>query len=197
MGRALVRASCLVLGAVALGACGTYYDPGDSYVRGLRFFDRGQFANATFYWKPLAEAGDCDAAYRYGVLFALGAGVPKDLDVARDWWTKAANQGNYRAQLMLAMVYGHRSFTTGSFVRQFKIDCQQGCGVARDPLAASQWLHLARELWPRDVEAARQQLELEIIALDGELTADQKAEAERWIHAWVPTPARCTPRELK
>jgi len=38
--------------------------------------------------------------------------------------------------------------------------------VARDPLAASQWLHLARELWPRDVEAARQQLELEIMALD-------------------------------
>jgi TPR repeat protein len=147
MRRAWARASCLVLGAAALGACGTHYDPGNSYVRGLRFFDRGQFANAMFYWKPLAEAGDCDAAYRYGVLFALGAGVPKDLDVARDWWTKAANQGNYRAQVMLAMV------------------------------AASQWLHLARELWPRDVEAVRQQLELEIMALDVELTADQKAEA--------------------
>ena len=82
-------------------------------MKGLRFFDRGQFANAMFFWKPLAEAGDCDAAYRYGVLFALGAGVPKDLDVARDWWTKAANQGNYRAQLMLAMaakkmVHGER-----------------------------------------------------------------------------------------
>ena len=196
MRRALARASCLVLGAVALGACGTYYDPGDSYTRGLRLFDRGQFANAILFWKPLAEAGDCDAAYRYGVLFALGAGVPKDLEVARDWWTKAANQGNYRAQLMLAMVYGHRSFTTGSFIRQFTIDCRQGCGVARDPLAASQWLGLARELWPRDAETAQQYLELEIIALDVELTADQKAEVQRWIRSWVPTPTRCTPRVI-
>src|SRR5262249_12214722 len=75
--------------------------------------------------------------------------------------------------------YGHRSFTTGSFVRQFRIDCRQGCGVARDPLAASQWLRLARQLWPPDAEAAaaaQQGLELEIMALDDELTEDQKAE---------------------
>ena len=112
MRRALARASWLVLGAVGLGSCGTSCDPGDSYVRGLRSFDRGQFSDASFFWKPLAEAGDCDAQYRYGVLFALGAGVPKDVEVARDWWARAANQGNYRAQLMLAMVYGHRPART-------------------------------------------------------------------------------------
>jgi hypothetical protein len=166
-------------------------------VTGLRFFDRGQYANAIFYWKPLAEAGDCDAAYRYRTLFFLGAGVQQDFERARDWWSKAANQGQYRAQGMLATMYGHSSKTTGSFMRQFTIDCRQGCGVARDPLQAYEWLLLARDLLPRSLEWARQGLGLEIAAVEAELTPDQKMEAERWVRAWVPNPVRCTPRELK
>ena len=46
----------------------------------------------------MAEAGDCDAQYRYGTLFLLGAGIPKDEAVAVDWLSKAATQGQYRAQ---------------------------------------------------------------------------------------------------
>jgi TPR repeat protein len=190
---------CLTFGLVAvLGGCvpGTYYDPTDNYVRGLRLFDRGQPENAILFWKPLADAGDCDAQYRYGTLFFLGAGVPKNLDSAREWWTRAANQGQYRAQVMLATVYGHRSLTTGSFLRTFTVDCRQGCGVPRDPQLAYEWLRLAQNLVPSNSEAARQQAALEIAALEAELTPDQKADAERRISAWVPTPARCMPREL-
>jgi Sel1 repeat len=74
----------------------------------------------------------------------LGAGVPKNLDSAREWWTRAANQGQYRAQVMLATLYGHRSLTTGSFLRTFTVDCRQGCGVPRDPQLAYEWLRPAQ-----------------------------------------------------
>jgi TPR repeat protein len=152
-------------------------------VTGLRFFDRGQYANTIVYWKPLAEAGDCDAAYRYATLFFLGAGVQQDFERPRDWWSKAANQGQYRALAMLATMYGHSSMTTGSFMRQFTIDCRRGCGVTRDPLQAYEWLRLARDLLPGSLESTRPRLGLEIVALEAELTPDQTTEAERWILA--------------
>jgi len=198
MTRKLMTAFVAFVVAAALGACvpGTYYDPTDRYARGLRLFDRGQHANAISVWKPLAEAGDCDAQYRYGTLFFLGAGVQQSFDLARDWWSKAANQGQYRAQLMLATMYGHRSVTTGSFIRQFRIDCTQGCGVPRDPQLAYEWLRLSGDLLPRNLEAFRRGVASEVAELEAELTPDQKTDAEHHIRAWVPTPARCVPREL-
>ena len=155
----------------ALGGCvpGTYYDPSDRY----------------------AIACACSIA------FFLGAGVPKNLDSrGSEWWTRAANQGQYRAQVMLATVYGHRSQTTGSFFRTFTVDCRQSCGVPRDPQVAYEWLRLAHNLVPSNLGAARQQLTLDIAALEAELTPAQKADAERRISAWTPTPSRCIPREL-
>ena len=73
------------------------------------------------------------------IAFFLGAGVPKNLDSAREWWTRADN-------------------TTGSFLRTFTVDCRQGCGVPRDPQLAYEWLRLAQNLVPSNSEAARQQL---------------------------------------
>src|SRR2546427_3000121 len=198
MTRRLAPALMAAVIVVALGACipGTYLDPLDNYARGLRLFDRGQYENAILFWKPLAEKGDCDAQYRYGTLFFLGTGVPKSLDSAREWWSKAADQGQYRAQLMLATVYGYRSVTAGSFIRQFKVDCQQGCGVPRDPPLAYEWLRLAKDLLPSRLESFRQGIGQQIEELEADLTPAQKADAERRIRAWTPTPARCVPREL-
>jgi hypothetical protein len=94
---------------------------------------------------------------------------------------------------MLATVYGHRSLTTGSFLRTFTVDCRQSCGVPRDPQLAYEWLRLAENLVPSNSEAARLQLSLEIATLDAELTPDQKADAERRISAWTPAPSRLHP----
>jgi TPR repeat protein len=52
-------------------------------------------------WRPLAEQGDADAQYRLGVLYANGYGVPKDYVQARQWYEKAAAQGNTIAQYNL------------------------------------------------------------------------------------------------
>jgi TPR repeat protein len=184
--------------AIVLGGCvpGTYYDPNDRYATGLRLFDRGEPGDAIVYWKPLAEEGDCDAQYRYGTLFYLGEGVPRDYDSAREWWSKAAQQGQYRAQMILGTVYGRGSLTTGGFLRSLTVDCRRGCGVPRDPQQAYEWLRLAQASLPAELEAARQHVGVEIAALQPELTPDQRADAERRISAWTSTQNRCVPREL-
>ena len=38
--------------------------------------------------------------------------------------------------------------TTGSFQRQFVIDCRQGCGAAQDRVAAYSWLLVSRTAVP-------------------------------------------------
>lgn len=46
-----------------------------------------------------AEAGDAEAQCRYGFLLYLGVGgVQQDREAAREWWEKAAAQGNERAR---------------------------------------------------------------------------------------------------
>jgi Sel1 repeat len=194
----LARSGVALALSVVLGGCvsGTYFDPNDPYATGLRLFDSGEPENAIQYWKPLAEEGDCDAQYRYGTLFYLGEGVPRDYDSAREWWAKAAHQGQYRAQMILGTVYGRLSLTTGGFPRSLTVDCRHGCGVARDPQQAYEWLRLAHASLPPEAEAARQQVSLEIAALQAELTPDQRADAERRIGAWTSSQNRCVPREL-
>jgi TPR repeat protein len=194
----LWRLGVAIAVTVVLGGCvpGTYFDPNDRYATGLRLFDSGEPENAIQYWKPLAEEGDCDAQYRYGTLFYLGEGVPRDYDSAREWWARAAHQGQYRAQMILGTVYGRMSLTTGNFPRSLTVDCRLGCGVSRDPQQAYEWLRLAQTSLPPEAEAARQQVSLEIAALGAELTPDQRADAERRISASTPRENRCVPREL-
>jgi len=88
------------------------------------------------------------------------------------------------------------SLTTGGFPRSLTVDCRHGCGVARDPQQAYEWLRLAHASLPPEAEAARQQVSLEITALQAELTPDQRADAERHISAWTPSQNRCVPRDL-
>ncbi len=54
---------------------GTKYDPFDPYAFGVRWYDRGGYDRALAYWKPLAEAGDCDAQAQLGRLYFEGKGV--------------------------------------------------------------------------------------------------------------------------
>src|SRR3954451_12402561 len=110
------RLAGLVLTVVVAAGCvpGTYYDVNDRYVIGMRWFDRDRYDEAIHYWKPLAEAGDCDAQYRYGTLFLLGAGVPKAPGTAVEWWLKAANQGQYRAQVALGHAYSREALLEGT-----------------------------------------------------------------------------------
>jgi hypothetical protein len=57
----------------------------------------------------LAEAGNGEAMYVLGVMYAFGRGVAKDEEQARLWLTQAADQQVPAANLVLARLDGHRS----------------------------------------------------------------------------------------
>ena len=57
----------------------------------------------------LAEAGNGQAMYVLGVMYAYGRGVAKDEEQARLWLTQAVDQQVPAAHLVLARLDGHRS----------------------------------------------------------------------------------------
>jgi uncharacterized protein len=72
---------------------------------GLAAYQRGDYAAAIGYWRPLADRGDEYAQDSLGDLYAAGLGVPQDLAQAAAWYRKAAEQGYAPAQAYLGIIY--------------------------------------------------------------------------------------------
>lgn len=173
---------------------GTYYDPFDEYVRGIRWFDRGRYDSALKSWEPLAEAGDCDAQYRLGTLYFLGAGVPRNYDTARHWLLTAANQGQATAQVLLAVMAAHDVTRFGSVVRALPFDCTHGCGTPRDMVEAYKWAALAERF--NVYEQQREGIKQLIAKYKTSMTADQIKQAEEQARTWKASPSECNQRRL-
>jgi len=73
----------------------------------------------------LAKRGDADAQYYVGNAYEEGRGTPKDLHLAFQWYTKAAQLNQSEAQFKLGYFYEH------------------GLGVKRDMNKAMVWYKLA------------------------------------------------------
>ncbi|QGP78536.1 SPOR domain-containing protein [Sphingobium sp. CAP-1] len=71
---------------------------------GVDAWQQGDYARAVAEWRPLAQTGDPDAQFNLGQAYKLGRGVPSDLNVALDWYRKAAQQGHLRAEDNLALL---------------------------------------------------------------------------------------------
>ena len=117
---------------------------------GIEAWQRSDFAAAVAIWRPLAEAGDADAAFNLGQAYRLGRGVPIDLATAQTWLEDAAHQGHVDAQTTLGLLL----FDTGNRIggmRWLKLAAEQGepralliygtalfngDGVVRDPVLA-------------------------------------------------------------
>ena len=82
-----------------------------------------EFENA----KKLAIQGDVSAQINLAVMYDTGDGVPKDLEKAAYWLTKAAEQGNPEAQYAIGVYYFY------------------GDGVPKDSKQAIYWLRKASE----------------------------------------------------
>ena len=70
---------------------------------GVDAWTRGEFETAVKEWRGPALKGDADAQFNMGQAYKLGRGVKADLDVAADWYSRAAKQGHMQA----ADSYGH------------------------------------------------------------------------------------------
>lgn len=51
-----------------------------------------------------AKKGDAEAQYNLGACYEFGGGAPKDIDLARQWYEKAAKQGHKKAQARLRIL---------------------------------------------------------------------------------------------
>jgi TPR repeat protein len=120
------------------------------------------------YLKELAEAGNAEAQYELGGFYHWGTVGAADFAKARQWYERAAKQGNVGAMLGLAVIYGH------------------GQGVPQDKAASYRWLVLAsgQHLAPEDaarIASARDDLAKH-------LTAEQIEAALAEARSFVPKP---------
>jgi len=92
---------------------------------GMQAFRNKDYAKAFTEWKTAAEAGQAQAQFDLGVLYAQGLGVQRDLTVAERWYRKAAEQGNAEAEFALGQMYS------------------RGWGVPRDEADALRWFQMA------------------------------------------------------
>jgi uncharacterized protein len=70
---------------------------------GVDAWTRGEYDKAIKEWREPALKGDADAQFNMGQAYKLGRGVKADLDVAADWYLRAARQNHVQA----ADSYGH------------------------------------------------------------------------------------------
>ena len=71
---------------------------------GVEAWQRADYDSAVKIWRPLAEAGDADAAFNLGQAYRLGRGVPISLAAAQTWLDRAARKGHLDAQTTLGLL---------------------------------------------------------------------------------------------
>jgi len=106
-----------------------------------------------------ANAGDADAQYNLGEMYATGRGVPQDDVEAVRWYRKAAEQGNAVAQYYLGITYA------------------TGTGVPQDDVEAVAWYRKAAE--QGDVGS---QYYLGMMYRTGDSVPQDDGEAYKWFN---------------
>ena len=117
---------------------------------GIDAWQRGDYSRAISVWRPLAEAGDADAAFNLGQAYRLGRGVDLDLATAQNWLETAARKGHTDAQTTLGLLLFQNGNRTGGlrWLRQsaeagepramlmYGTALFNGDGVPQDPILA-------------------------------------------------------------
>ncbi|MCH7478068.1 MAG: sel1 repeat family protein, partial [SAR324 cluster bacterium] len=68
-------------------------------------YERGRFERVLRILEPLVEAGNPEAQFQLGEMYALGRGVPEDDAEAARWFQRAAAQGHVGAQFQLGAMH--------------------------------------------------------------------------------------------
>jgi len=117
---------------------------------GVEAWQRADYDSAVKIWRPLAEAGDADAAFNLGQAYRLGRGVPISLAAAQTWLERAARKDHLDAQTTLGLLLFNGGNRVGG-LRWLKTAAEQGepralliygtalfngDGVVRDPVRA-------------------------------------------------------------
>lgn len=95
----------LILAPTALAA--------QSVKAGIEAWQKRDYEAAVQIWRPLAEAGDADAAFNLGQAYRLGHGVPINLAAAQTWLERAARKDHLEAQTTLGLLLFDSGNRTG------------------------------------------------------------------------------------
>ena len=166
---------------------------------GQAAYQKGDYASALGFWRPLADDGDANAQFGMAVSHDLGRGVAQDHAAAVLWYRKAADLGHANAQHNLASLYDEGlgvepDYATAAALVWFRRAAAQGyaasqCslgvmyalgrGLRRDDIEAYKWLTLALAAYAPTQTEQRDQAKKnrDLVAL--RLTPHQMAQAER------------------
>ncbi len=117
---------------------------------GVEAWQSADYDSAVKIWRPLAEAGDADAAFNLGQAYRLGRGVEVSLAAAQTWLERAARKDHLDAQTTLGLllfnggdrVSGLRWLRTAADQGEpralliYGTALFNGDGVVRDPIRA-------------------------------------------------------------
>src|SRR5688572_22960720 len=71
---------------------------------GIQAWQAGTYDEAIRQWRPLADRGDQDAQFNLGHAYRLGRGVPQNMNLAEQWYERAARSGHVEAQAMYGLI---------------------------------------------------------------------------------------------
>jgi TPR repeat protein len=169
-----------------LTGCGTYLFSSEDYALGSRMLDRKNCQYALKYLEPMAEAGDCDAEYKMGLMYLTSTCKELDEALGVSFLTRAAKKGQPKAEILL-----------GNLNYQKENDPEiwpcAGCKIPKDLVEALKWYRLAEINAVYDGEKGfTQKVSSEILPL---LSAAQKIEVEKRVQNFSYAPAQCKPRK--
>ena len=167
---------------------------------GIEAYKRGDYAAAWEAWAPLASAGDSEAQYFLGHLYAKGEGVAQDYGKALILFRSSANQDYSYGQFALGYVYEYglgvepdvseaarwyrSAAKQGNLAAQNNIALMydHGRGVARNYVQAYFWyVRSARRSGLGTAKAAGN-----LERLIGKMTSAEITAAERLLEEWKP-----------
>ena len=93
---ALAAATAILAGAASASA--------QSVEAGITAWQASDYAAAVAAWRPLADRGDQDAQLNLGHAYRLGRGVPRNMQLAEQWYERAARGGHLEAQAMYGLI---------------------------------------------------------------------------------------------
>jgi len=71
---------------------------------GIAAWQAGDYPKAVAEWRPLADAGNADAQFNLAQAYRLGRGVPQNLNLAEQWFERAARQRHEQAGASLGLL---------------------------------------------------------------------------------------------
>lgn len=78
----------------------------NNFNKGVKAYKEGKNLDAIAYWMPYAVDKDSNAQYLIANIYFDGkADVPQDYKKAMEWYKKASDLGNHKAQLKIALMY--------------------------------------------------------------------------------------------